>query len=130
MKRIFWIMFSFLTTVILFSSCEKHVFDYRNKFVGDWRFTVTVTEYQWNTIPQNTTEVIVYDGRIEYAPLDDQITIYYLPDYSRTLYINKKGDICTETRKMGEMDRINFSFKEDWGGRGSHWYHNVTGVAL
>lgn len=130
MKRIFWIIFSILITLVLISSCEKHVFDYRNKYVRDWRFTVTVNKFHVDSITQNSTEVFVYDGRIEYAALDDQIIIYYLPDYSRTLYVNKKGDICTEWKKMGEMDRKNFSFSEDWGGLGSHIYHDVTGVAL
>jgi hypothetical protein len=82
----------FVGIVLLFSGCKKSFLNYRNKYVGDWKFHVTTTQTQMGS-PTTVTEQD-YDGKIEFSDDNsDEIIIYFKPDDAMSAKVSKNGEI-------------------------------------
>ncbi len=125
------IAFYFFAVMILFS-CEKPVFDYRNKYVGDWKYTVVITEINTDSVGYFRNDTIVYYGEITHADNKDKLVLNYTQSDSLELYINKDGNLSVEgfdyTDGNMTKDELNFYFR--WGGIGTFIEHDIVGKKL
>lgn len=90
-NRSILIILLFVTS--LFSGCKKWVIDYRNKWTGDYSFTITKT--YWTGYAWNTTNINA-DGKIFYRPFHNigkSITIQIFGEASFTGDVTKSGTL-------------------------------------
>jgi len=81
----------FIAILVAFVACKKEPFNYRNKYIGDWKFTVNRREFNIDSIGHSESETIVYDGIIKYGEHGNQLVIEYYPNQSITVAIDKEG---------------------------------------
>jgi hypothetical protein len=81
-------------SVIVLISCEKQLFDYRNKYLGNWKFEVSYDHEVFNTTQgfHDTTEVNIYLGEIKYCSEDNKIS-FESTNYTEEFTITKAGNI-------------------------------------
>ena len=83
-----------LISVLVLVSCEKQLFDYRNKYLGNWKFEVSYSHEVFNTTQgfHDTTEVNIYLGEIKYGSEDNKIS-FGSTNYTKEFTITKAGNI-------------------------------------
>jgi hypothetical protein len=68
-------LFVLILMLFLFIGCKKSPFDYRTKYLGDYRFTIhKLAWYAGNT---HIDTIYYYEGRIDYGNDDNTIAIYW-----------------------------------------------------
>jgi hypothetical protein len=79
---------------LLLTSCEKQLFDYRNKYLGNWKFDVSDSHEVFNTIQgfHDTTILITYQGEIKYGS-ENKTILFQSQSYSKEFTIDKNGNI-------------------------------------
>lgn len=97
----------FLLGITLFSSCEKNVIDYRNKYVGEYEFNVHM--YSYKEFDEDWETTFVYLGEVRYDRKDKGKTIQV--DYGDineswdgfdvTMDISKSGEVSTSSGLYG-----------------------------
>ncbi len=96
------------TFLLLFLTigCEKSVFDYRHKYVGDWNFEVI--EYQWCMYPYpsgwSQIDTIFYTGDISYGDEKSELLVNYKSNKSIVISINKDGIVEGSYEESGQFD--------------------------
>ena len=82
---------------IVFLSCKKEEIDYRvdyrDAYLGNWKFNVDRTELNTDSIGYYFQDTIYYEGKIIYGELDNQILIKYTNEDSITLTIGDGGEL-------------------------------------
>ena len=102
-------MIQFLITFLflfLTLSCEKSVFDYRHKYIGEWDF-ITIGCY-WSMSPYPTgwflRDTIYFHGEISYGDGKGELVIQYKSDENVLISINKDGTIDGSYEVSGQFD--------------------------
>lgn len=87
------------------TSCNKHLFDYRNKFLGDYTFNIHETGY--NTLSNEIVDTMfIYYGKIEYGTNENNISISFLEALSAEPNLFEDGSIIGDGVK-GEFNSTN-----------------------
>ena len=127
---------SILSFVFLVSNCQKEEVDYRNKYIGNWEFTVIRNEFLMSTNDgndgYNRTDTIKYLGKIEKGDLKNEIKMQYTNDNLLIVEINETGEfIFPPPRKSGNFDGTNkVNIYLFWGGQGGGTTHRIDGIKL
>jgi hypothetical protein len=94
MKKMNFILFLALITFILFS-CEKDLFDYRNKYLGHWIFVSKKTVDYADTSKVDIIESNTYRGTIKYGEEDNSLLLQYTETNQISIGVNKDGIITS-----------------------------------
>lgn len=76
----------------LFNSCEKRLFDHRNKYVGDWTINYTTSSWMLGQPTTNSTgtyEAIIYYDKKDPETIHIELTSYY----TLVLDIDREGNL-------------------------------------
>ena len=127
MKRIF--IFLVIVLGIHCASCEKILFDYRNKYCGDWYFTNIYRSWDMDNPENNSRDTGYYNGSIWYEN-KDHIKIEYSSNHTIEFEINKNGEITLDSYypvggKFSDENTVQFSLHS--GGMGGGSGVTVTG---
>lgn len=127
MKRSFYFLSLFIIIII---SCEKKLFDYRNRFIGDWEFKVERSEINTDSIGYYYHDSLTYSGQIKYGSNDDDLLIEYTGENSITLKVDKENVLSNFPTHYcsGEFEgkeKIHLALR--WGGLGGGVTHIVEG---
>lgn len=120
MKR--FLTFIFLVVVLAAQSgCKKRLFDYRNKYVGNYAITTTVHTM---TDGVSTYEEIIYQGKVYYDKKEHgkgELVIVYDDGKECTTIINRKGKVVFKYHWGEFLDRDTFSigFENNANGTGT-----------
>lgn len=98
-----------LTIIVLFSTltnCEKKLFDYRNKYLGDYQITYHYSYWQMGGATGDTT--ITYTGQINYGD-KGSIKIDWYDGSDNEFEVSKDGEITKCNSSLGTIDKNNFS---------------------
>jgi hypothetical protein len=123
-------LFGLLIVSIIVFSCEKELFDYRNKFLGEWEFKVERTEFNTDSVGYYHHDSLTYLGKIKYGNGDDDLLIQYSSDNSIILKIDKDDKLSDFPTHYcsGEFDGKNkLHLYLRWGGLGGGITHIVDG---
>jgi len=108
--------------------CKKHPFDYRNKFLGNYKFNVHAEE--WSGVKTWDT-TYTYNGRIYYDSRKNTIRILYAEKYSLKPVLKEDGTlyIYSEYCSYGKFEsNSNIRFRVEWEESfGNHYIHEVAG---
>jgi hypothetical protein len=129
MKRFSSIILISILLAILLISCEKQLFDYRNKYIGNWRFDVS-NSHEWIDLNHldrgwyDTTVTNSYHGQIKYGTRDISI-LFQSDSISIEFPLHKDGTIIPE-------NDLGLDYSESGGFEGKkifryHYYHHWGG---
>ena len=115
---------------LIFVSCKKKPFDFRNKIIGDWEFRVNRSELNTDSLGYHHQDLLTYQGNIKYGSEKDEITIEYTPENSITLKMDKEKQLSGfPTHYSGGhfigTDSLYLYLR--WGGLGGGITHIVEG---
>jgi hypothetical protein len=99
----------FLAVFVLITAltgCEKKLFDYRNKYLGDYQITYHNSYVKNGGVTGDTT--IVYVGEITYGDKGN-IKIEFFDGSEEEFEVSKKGEISKCNSLLGEIDKKKFS---------------------
>ena len=106
-------------------SCKKRPFDYRNKYLGIYDFTVYQSSFDRRI--GEVSGVLKYRGEITYGKEHSTILIHYLEDSFVELTLEKDGTL-SERRVSGEFeDKKKIRFVMYSGGMGGGAFWEITG---
>jgi len=114
-----------LGAVLVFGnlSCEKKLFNYRNKYCGDWEFeVVSVTYNEQDSTSSTSTET--YNGEIKYGEESNELLVTYLDNRSITIVVNKEGEISGSFSLDGSFEskkEVDFRFRTGTGFAGVNY---------
>ena len=123
----FYIIFFFLG-IFSVISCNKKPFDYRNKYIGEWNFSIEYSSFNMGNSP-SIYDLVEYLGEITYGEEDNNVIIKYSKNNSVTLTIDKNGifyDLPTRYCN-GTIVSDNIDLYLRWGGLGGGTSHKITG---
>jgi len=114
-----------LLLFIVFYGCEKHPFDYRNKFIGDYDFLVNLRTW---IPPDSVTETDYnYSGKISYGSGDDFVKINFLDDKEVDCRLFEDGSLKVNSIR-GEFESTKkLRFITEYGGLGGKATYYVSG---
>ena len=114
-----------LLLFIVFYGCEKHPFDYRNKFIGDYDFSVHLRVW---IPPDSVTETdYKYSGEISYGNGDHLVKINFLDDKDIDCRLFEDGSLKYNTIR-GEFESTKkLHFISEYGGLGGKATYTVSG---
>jgi hypothetical protein len=121
MKKLFVILFF----IILAFGCEKHAYDYRNKFIGEYIFWV---HYHSNLTGLTVDTTYSFKGKIWYSnSCAGCISINFSENKTTSAVLYEDGSIEWD-RLYGEFETTEkVWFRLFGGGQARHFYWNVTG---
>lgn len=90
-KKIRIVQVIFTVATIIFLSCEKQPFDFRNKYFGNWVFSIQLSSFK---IYGNNTDSIQCTGSFLYGENFDEIALQS-DCYSKTFRIDKYGKVVS-----------------------------------
>ena len=121
-----------LTVIVLISAlfgCKKKLFDYRNKYLGDYQIVYQYSYWQMGGVTGDTT--INYIGQIKYGDKGNiKIDCYDGSEYE--FEVSKDGEITKCNSSLGTIDKNNFelTFTDDLcspGPLGANYTITLTG---
>jgi hypothetical protein len=89
--RIIQVLFS--VTAIIFFCCEKQPFDFRNKYIGNWIFSIQLSSWDPSR-GGDYTDSLQCTGSFYYGANFDEI-ILQSDSYSKTFRIDKYGKVVS-----------------------------------
>lgn len=110
-------IFSAIVLITALFACKKKLFDYRNKYLGDYTFTYTSSYWQMGGVTGDTT--INYTGQLKYGD-KQQIKIEWFDGSEVEFELSKKGIISKCNSEIGKMDKhsLELTFTDDLCGTG------------
>ena len=111
---------------MLIAGCEKHPLDYRNKFLGDYTFSVHYS--WWDLINGSTDTTYTSDGKIWYGSDDHSVLIKISEGKSFEFDVYEDGTLGSEGFSVGEFEstrKIKFYWHN--GGLGGGENYIITG---
>lgn len=126
LKTLLYLPIIAIYVLFTFIGCNKHLFDYRNKFLGDYTFNIHETGY--NTLSNEIVDTMyIYNGKIEYGKNEKNISISFLEALSAEPNLYEDGSIIGDGVR-GEFNSTNkLGFTFSGGGRGNGIAFNITG---
>ena len=130
MKRFFRMFFTFISLLVLITSCEKDESDYRNKYVGIWKFHVEKSSFNMGD-SSSYNDTIIYQGKLEHGEFENEIFIKYTDTDSLIFEIDKNGmfsELPTHycSGEFIRLDSVHLFLR--WGGLGGAMTHIVNGI--
>jgi hypothetical protein len=126
-----------LSTLFIVSACEKRLFDYRNKYVGNYKFTYqeqSVNGCIYNLGPVEPGE---YQGKIYYDRKEDGkagLHISFVSNITVAVLVNKDGSLGGEcgsfTGKFQGRNTVNFTLLDPCFSHCSFTSYTVTGQKI
>ena len=111
-----------LLLFIVFYGCEKHPFDYRNKFIGDYDFSVH--KNVWDVTGVNIDTYYNYSGKISYGSGDDEVRIKFLDDTETQCQLFEDGSLKFHYTRGEFVSTKEVQFSSDYrsGGGGTQYF--------
>lgn len=117
------IIFFLLTSMFFFNSCKKSVFNYRHKYIGDWKFT-NVSNFS-SGLTYSTSDTTYDEGEVAYGDNENEIVIGSL---TFEIDENAKLSYPNNTNPVGEfLDKKTVTYTMHSYTAGSHLEYIVTG---
>jgi len=116
--------------ITILSSCQKIPFDYRNQFIGDWEFMITMHSIQYHgDSATDHYDTSYYADYIDYGKNQDEVIIKYYPENELNIGIEDDDDF-TGYFSGGSIsgvgfDKLYLSYRV--GGQGWPGYVEVHG---
>jgi len=125
-----------LITIVLISmtllGCEKNPFDYRNKFIGDYNYTVHAKISNYPVIGHFLDTTYTYNGKVLLGTQDNAIIIYLSETRSVEPTIYEDGSLENLNLSYsisGEFEsKTILKFHYGDGGLGIHGDYNYSGI--
>jgi len=123
-----------ISTLLLVIGCKKKLFDYRNQYVGDWKFSYIIANDVRTYAPRCDTLKGEYSGKISYEKSAAKGVLYieYAPDASYSYNIDKAGNFtdCAASGKFNNSKSVTFVWTTRWECGGGHGVgsYTVTGT--
>jgi hypothetical protein len=130
LKRLYFLLICFCC--IAQFGCEKHPFDYRNKYLGNYNFTVHETEWTYS-LGTTLDTTYAYIGEVSYGSDENTVSISYTENYSATTVVNEDGSLKCYSGTgsigfCGEFEsKSTVAFDYSYGGLGGGATFNVYG---
>jgi hypothetical protein len=127
----------FILVITFCISCEKQP-DFRDKYLGSWKFDVSESHETFNVTQwfHDTTTLITYHGVLKYGSTHSSI-IFLTNGYSGEYYIDKDGKIVavkvfgpnySESGGFEGRNVFKYSYYHHWGGSQKYVATNIEGV--
>jgi|GEM_PF-2041076 len=115
----------FVSCCLIILGCKKHPFDYRNKFLGDYHFSIAISS--WDPANGSYDTTYTNDGKIWYGSNQNSILISFSGGESTELTIYEDGTLeannCT-----GEFESLRkLKYQCTYQSPAAHSYYGVTG---
>jgi hypothetical protein len=125
-KQILLILF---VSIFLYS-CNLFQNDYREAYIGTYRFSVKITEFNTDSVGYFFQDSIIYQGKISFGENDNDILIQYSTDNFITLTLEEDGQLSNLPTTYGsgefvQTDSLNLYLR--WGGLGGGTSHDIKG---
>ncbi len=91
----FRILFITILVILCFTQCEKDAFDYRNPYIGDWKFDVIRTEFNMAGAGSYSSDTTKYNGEIKYAEERNKLLLKYGIDAEMEEGIDEEGTLVS-----------------------------------
>lgn len=102
----------FVAVSFLHSGCEKRLFDYRNKYLGDYNVTYTVKWWDMSGNQGSSTSAFV--ATVKYAKKSKNKIEFHYNNTMLEIDINKEGELMKCNHKIGKFEsKDKFTFKFD-----------------
>jgi hypothetical protein len=88
--------------VLIIGGCEKSIFDYRHKYVGDWEFKVIWAVYMLSG--QEFHDTVFYHGLISYGNNESELIVSFTSNCDQIISVNKDGTIPESWEVSGQFD--------------------------
>ncbi|MNU79655.1 hypothetical protein D3C71_692700 [compost metagenome] len=118
MKQFTPTLFVLLLLCIVSGSCDKKLFDYRNKYIGDYRFDYHYEYWEMGGANKDTT--ITYEGKIAYGGKGN-LKIDWPDGSTNEFSVSKKdGEISKCSKVIGTISKkqVQFTFDDNLCGGG------------
>lgn len=120
-----------LTGLVFFSYCKNDTEDFREKYTGNWEYTIATTKLNFDRIGQHENDSTSYLGKIIFGNIDNQLNINYSKDSSIVLNIDESGVLSGFPNQYcsGEFNgnnKIHLFLR--WGGLGGFMQCNIYGT--
>jgi hypothetical protein len=120
-----------LSFVLLAAGCEKQPLDYRNKFIGDYQFSVYYSYWTLPNISDDTSYTA--DGRVWYGSdphtvlitIADALSFEYTVYEDGTLEASSSGDPWNNYGEFESTRKIKFTYTS--GGLGGRSQFEISG---
>ncbi len=123
MKLFSIILFSFL---LFFASCKKRLFDSRNKYIGEYQFSVQ--KNSWVTGISNTSTAYLYSGNITYGSIRKDILINFSDNASLEVEIQDDNTWFAHKTNGKFESNSKVIFIATIGGLGAADSYSVEGI--
>lgn len=120
-----------LSALVIFFSCEKESKDYRDKYTGNWDFTVELTKVNIDSIGQYEQDSVLYSGKIIKGNTENEINIQYAESENIILVVGEFGEMSgfpTQYCSGNFEGESKIHLYLRWGGLGGNITHIVDGV--
>lgn len=114
--------------VLIIGGCEKSIFDYRHKYVGEWDFKVISAFYMLNG--QEFHDTVFYHGLISYGSNKSELIVSFTSNYDQIISVNKDGTIPESWEVSGQFDdkkHLTLILRTPQSSLGMHGVTNITG---
>jgi hypothetical protein len=115
--------------VLTTAGCEKSIFDFRYKYVGDWDFKVISAVYLLNG--QEFHDTVFYQGQISYGSNKNELHVIYSTNFDQIISINKDGTIPESWEVSGRFDdknHLTLMLRTPQSSLGMQGVTNITGT--
>ena len=112
----------FIFFIAILNGCEKHPFDYRNKFIGNYDFSVH--KNVWDITGVDIDTYYYYSGKISYGSGDDFVKIKFLDDTETQCQLFEDGSLKFNSTRGEFVSTKEVQFSSDYrsGGGGTQYF--------
>lgn len=124
-----YVIFLILTLLVFIYGCEKNPFDYRTKYIGDYKFLDSWTSYNMSSSPPTSSGTRETIGKIEYGE-KGYLKITFdnsQPNWFHNLNVDRQGNLSENKMDVGKVSRNSFSYHYSYSGLGGGSTTNITG---
>jgi hypothetical protein len=116
MKKSIWIYLSILILSLNCLGCSPKK-DYREKYIGNWKFTVNTNKHYTPGLGSDTSYSSVYNGVIKYGNSDTELLIQYTGSESTVVDVESDGKLLNNC-----LSSFGYSCEGEFGGENKFYY--------